>query len=242
MSQFELEGAACVTPPPVPVAAPLRQPSPQAERAQQRASRKCGYRKRLHNTCPRKNALYTYSTLEAPTCLPFACRPRSNIRLDALARKTGRSKSYHAREAILRQLEDIEDDHLSRRRLRRGGPRVTLESLEKDLKRAEMADGRAGLAGRIRSRRRARPAPARRRCRRRVLRFLRERIAGREDPRRLGHALTGGLEGLWRYRVGDYRIVAIHRGWPLHGAGGDGGPPPRGVSVISLNIPPSSPA
>lgn len=41
-----------------------------------------------------------------------------------------------------------------------------------------------------------------------VLRFLRERIAGSEDPRRLGHALTGDLQGLWRYRVGDYRIVA----------------------------------
>jgi len=43
---------------------------------------------------------------------------------------------------------------------------------------------------------------------RRVLRYLRERIAGAEDPRRFGHALTGDREGLWRYRVGDYRIVA----------------------------------
>ena len=43
---------------------------------------------------------------------------------------------------------------------------------------------------------------------RRVLRYLRERIAGIEDPRRLGHALTGDRKGLWRYRVDDYRIVA----------------------------------
>jgi mRNA interferase RelE/StbE len=42
----------------------------------------------------------------------------------------------------------------------------------------------------------------------RVLRYLRERIASRKDPRRFGHALTGGRKGLWRYRVGDYRIVA----------------------------------
>lgn len=42
----------------------------------------------------------------------------------------------------------------------------------------------------------------------RVLRHLRERIAGTEDPRRLGKALTGDRKGLWRYRVGDYRIVA----------------------------------
>ena len=43
---------------------------------------------------------------------------------------------------------------------------------------------------------------------RRVLRYLRERIAGSEDPRRSGHALTGDRKGLWRYRVGDVRIVA----------------------------------
>ncbi|HEY6255348.1 MAG TPA: type II toxin-antitoxin system RelE/ParE family toxin [Xanthobacteraceae bacterium] len=41
-----------------------------------------------------------------------------------------------------------------------------------------------------------------------VLRYLRERIAGNADPRRFGHALTGDRKGLWRYRVGDYRIVA----------------------------------
>jgi RHH-type rel operon transcriptional repressor/antitoxin RelB len=56
-------------------------------------------------------------------------------RLDALAKKTGRSKSYYAREAILRQLEDIDDYYLARRRLARGGSRVTLESLERQLKR-----------------------------------------------------------------------------------------------------------
>ena len=41
-----------------------------------------------------------------------------------------------------------------------------------------------------------------------ILRYLRERIATAEDPRRFGHALTGDLKGLWRYRVGDLRIVA----------------------------------
>jgi RHH-type rel operon transcriptional repressor/antitoxin RelB len=60
--------------------------------------------------------------------------PEIEQRLDALAKKTGRSKSYYAREAIVRQLEDIEDYYLARRRLARGGPRVTLESLERQLK------------------------------------------------------------------------------------------------------------
>ena len=35
--------------------------------------------------------------------------PEIEARLDALAKKTGRSKSFYAREAILRQIEDIED-------------------------------------------------------------------------------------------------------------------------------------
>ena len=60
--------------------------------------------------------------------------PDIEQRLDALAKKTGRSKSYYAREAILRQIEDIEDDYLARQRLSRGGARVTLDRLERDLK------------------------------------------------------------------------------------------------------------
>lgn len=42
---------------------------------------------------------------------------------------------------------------------------------------------------------------------RRILRYLRERLAGEEDPRRFGKALRGEKVGLWRYQVGDYRIV-----------------------------------
>ncbi|MGH9416663.1 MAG: type II toxin-antitoxin system RelE family toxin [Terriglobales bacterium] len=43
---------------------------------------------------------------------------------------------------------------------------------------------------------------------RRILKFLRERISGSEDPRRLGHALRGPkLGSLWRYRIGDYRLL-----------------------------------
>jgi mRNA interferase RelE/StbE len=42
-----------------------------------------------------------------------------------------------------------------------------------------------------------------------ILRYLRERIATAENPRRFGHALIGDHKGLWRYRVGDFRIVAV---------------------------------
>ncbi len=60
--------------------------------------------------------------------------PDIEKRLDALAKKTGRTKSFYAREAILRQIEDIEDDYLARKRLARGGPRVSLETLERQAK------------------------------------------------------------------------------------------------------------
>jgi mRNA interferase RelE/StbE len=43
----------------------------------------------------------------------------------------------------------------------------------------------------------------------RILRFLAERLAPLEDPRSLGEALKGAKLGeLWKYRVGDYRIIA----------------------------------
>lgn len=45
-----------------------------------------------------------------------------------------------------------------------------------------------------------------------ILRFLRERVAGAEDPRQLGKALQGEKRGLWRYRVGDYRLICDIQG------------------------------
>jgi RHH-type rel operon transcriptional repressor/antitoxin RelB len=56
--------------------------------------------------------------------------PELEKRLDTLAKKTGRSKSFYAREAILRHIEDLEDYHLARRRLARRAPRVPLDALE----------------------------------------------------------------------------------------------------------------
>jgi RHH-type rel operon transcriptional repressor/antitoxin RelB len=59
--------------------------------------------------------------------------PEIERRLDALARKTGRTKSFYAREAILQHIEDIEDHYLATRRLARRGKRVSLEQLENEL-------------------------------------------------------------------------------------------------------------
>jgi mRNA interferase RelE/StbE len=43
----------------------------------------------------------------------------------------------------------------------------------------------------------------------RIVRFLRERVAVLDNPRSIGEALAGSkLGNYWRYRVGDYRIIA----------------------------------
>jgi len=43
---------------------------------------------------------------------------------------------------------------------------------------------------------------------RRILKFLRDRLAKLKDPRSIGSALQGSRLGeFWKYRVGDYRII-----------------------------------
>jgi mRNA interferase RelE/StbE len=41
----------------------------------------------------------------------------------------------------------------------------------------------------------------------RILDYVEERLASRDNPRDLGKALSGPLGALWRYRVGDYRLI-----------------------------------
>lgn len=41
----------------------------------------------------------------------------------------------------------------------------------------------------------------------RIERFMIDRLATAEDPRRFGHSLQATLAGLWRYRIGDYRLI-----------------------------------
>ena len=42
-----------------------------------------------------------------------------------------------------------------------------------------------------------------------ILLWLKKYIDGCVDPRLHGKALSGNRAGQWRYRVGDYRIIAI---------------------------------
>jgi mRNA interferase RelE/StbE len=42
----------------------------------------------------------------------------------------------------------------------------------------------------------------------RILKFLRERVAKLDDPRSIGEALHGSRLGeFWKYRVGNYRLI-----------------------------------
>ena len=56
-------------------------------------------------------------------------------RLAALAKRTGRSKSYYAREAILEHIEDLEDIYIAEKELlkiRRGAATHTLEDVMRE--------------------------------------------------------------------------------------------------------------
>ncbi len=54
-------------------------------------------------------------------------------RLDKLAKSTGRSKSFYAREAIEQHIEDLEDAYLAVKRLEKPGKHWTLSDLEQGL-------------------------------------------------------------------------------------------------------------
>ena len=59
--------------------------------------------------------------------------PQLEARLEKLARKTGRTKSYYAREAIRQYLEEREDYLLGLSVLERNEPTISLEDLERRL-------------------------------------------------------------------------------------------------------------
>jgi mRNA interferase RelE/StbE len=42
---------------------------------------------------------------------------------------------------------------------------------------------------------------------RRIIEFMDKRVAPSNDPRELGKALKGSLGDLWRYRIGDFRVL-----------------------------------
>ena len=59
--------------------------------------------------------------------------PEIEKRLDALAKKTGRTKTFYAREAILEHLEDLEDVYLATERLQRPTKTYSAEDVKHEL-------------------------------------------------------------------------------------------------------------
>jgi RHH-type rel operon transcriptional repressor/antitoxin RelB len=57
----------------------------------------------------------------------------TELRLDRLAKKTGRTKSFYAREAILEHLEDLEDIYLATKRLRRPAKTYSAREVKREL-------------------------------------------------------------------------------------------------------------
>ncbi len=54
-------------------------------------------------------------------------------RLNRLAQKTGRTKSYYVREAILEHLDDLEDTYLALQRLERPGKTYSAKEVKREL-------------------------------------------------------------------------------------------------------------
>jgi RHH-type rel operon transcriptional repressor/antitoxin RelB len=65
--------------------------------------------------------------------LGIRLEPELEEKLNSLARETGRSKSYYAREAIRQYLEDREDYLKGIAALERREPTITLDELERRL-------------------------------------------------------------------------------------------------------------
>ena len=75
------------------------------------------------------------------TCIARYLLPMLAIRLDkktedrlaSLARKTGRTKTFYAREAILAHLEDLEDAFLAVQRIRANERTYSLDEVKREL-------------------------------------------------------------------------------------------------------------
>jgi RHH-type rel operon transcriptional repressor/antitoxin RelB len=59
--------------------------------------------------------------------------PDIDKRLDTLAKKTGRTKTYYVREALVEHIEHLEDVFLSLDRLEKPAKRWVLDELEREI-------------------------------------------------------------------------------------------------------------
>lgn len=59
--------------------------------------------------------------------------PEVEMRLERLAKETGRTKTFYARQAILEHLEDLEDTYLATRRLEQAAKIYSAEEVKHEL-------------------------------------------------------------------------------------------------------------
>ena len=128
--------------------------------------------------------------------------PDLSNRLDRLAAKTGRTKAFYLRQIIESGISEMEDYYLAAdtlKRVRKGQEKVHSAASGKERpwpgRLSTPKPQESSFASSTKPSRGALPI------------FIDERVAPGEDPRRLGKALKGPLGDLWRYRVGDYRIL-----------------------------------
>lgn len=76
--------------------------------------------------------LYTY-IIEVIIMLAIRLPEEIENRLTDLATKTGRTKTYYAKEAILEHLDEMEDRYLALSRLEKPGKRFSLDEMEQDI-------------------------------------------------------------------------------------------------------------
>lgn len=65
--------------------------------------------------------------------LAIRLAPEIEGRLERLAKLTGRTKTFYAREAILEHLDDLEDIHLATKRLQRPSKTHSAEEVKHEL-------------------------------------------------------------------------------------------------------------
>ena len=65
--------------------------------------------------------------------LAIRLEPEIEERLEKLAKNTGRTKTFYAREAILEHLEELEDVYLAKQSLKKGGRIYTSDEIKREL-------------------------------------------------------------------------------------------------------------
>lgn len=88
----------------------------------------------------KRGATFVPLTVQEPVMLAIRLPEEIEERLEKLAKRTGRSKTFYVREAVLAHLEDLEDLYMAEQVARR------IESGEESTSSLDDVEARLGLA------------------------------------------------------------------------------------------------